>query len=206
MDENQPKLSKTSKNEETHGFGSNRNTNLILSLSAITISLFTLFILIYQSHLLSRQFELAQKQQFASVLPYLEMGPSFGMDYFRFLIMNTGIGPAFIKDVFIYENGEKYQLDLYGYVSEFSTPDDSLGSIRYSSLFSGRVIQPGTEFLLIASDESVQDAQMLRNFFMKREHFMLVIEYASVFNERWIIDSRFLSSPIRKDEYILPSH
>lgn len=205
MDDNLTSTKETPQEVQNHGFGSNRNTNLIISLSAITISLFTLFILIYQSQLLSRQFELAQKQQFASVLPYLEIGPSFGLDYFHIILMNTGIGPAFIKDVYIYDNGEKYQLDLYGYITKFRTPQDSLGQLRYSSLFPGRVIQAGNDFVLISSDASVRDAQQLRNFFMSRENFMLVIEYASVFDERWIIDSAFLSVPIPKDEYVLPS-
>lgn len=176
------------------------NANRIVSISAISISLFTLFILIYQSRLLSRQFELAQKQQYASVLPYLEIGPSFGSDYFRIILSNTGIGPAFIKDVYILYNDDKYALDLFQFLNEFATPADSLGQYGYSSLYTGRVLQPGTVHELIWSDASPFDAGKLRTFFIEKD-IVLVIEYASVYDERWILESTYPPIPIPKGEY-----
>jgi hypothetical protein len=177
------------------------NTNRIIGLSAIAISLFTLFILIYQSRLLSRQFELAQRQQFASVLPYLEVGPSFGLDYFRITLSNTGIGPAFIKDVFVYYNDERHEMDLHRFLEKFSTPEDSIVQIRYSSLFNGRVIQPGAELVLISADESPHHAAKLREFFMSKDSLIFGIEYASVYDERWVLESTYPPIPIPKDEY-----
>lgn len=177
------------------------NANRIVSISAICISLFTLFILIYQSRLLSRQFEQAQKQQYASVLPYLEIGPSFGYDYFRVVLSNTGIGPAFIKEVFILYNDEKYEMDLFRFLEEYATPADSIGQYGYSSLYPGRVIQPGSFHELIWSDASSFDAGKLRDFFTTKD-IVLVIEYASVYDERWILESTYPPIPIPKGEYV----
>lgn len=176
------------------------NPNLILSLSAMAISLFTLFILMYQSHLLSRQFELAKKQQYASVLPYLEIGPSFGSDFFHVYLNNTGVGPAFIKDVYIVADSTYYQLDLFGFISEFSTPEDSLGAFSYSSLYPGRVLQAGAELRLLSTSGSIHDTRHLRNFLFNKAP-ILVVEFASIYDQRWILDSRFLSTPIPKEDY-----
>ncbi len=177
------------------------DTNRIVSISAISISLFTLFILIYQSRLLSRQFDLAQKQQFASVLPYLEIGPSYSGDTFHITLSNTGIGPAFIKDVFAIYEGERHQLDAYGFLEKYVTPEDSLLNITYSSLYEGRVIQPGTDLMLIGAINSTRDAQNLRSFFMEKESLIFGIEYASVYDERWVLESIYPPIPIPKEEY-----
>lgn len=177
------------------------NANRIVSLSAISISLFTLFILIYQSRLLSQQFELMQKQQYASVLPYLEIGPSFSGDRFHITLSNTGIGPAFIKDVFVIYEGEKYQLDAYGFLEKFVTPEDSLFNITYSSLYEGRVMQSGADLMLIGAINSERNAYHLRRFFMEKESLVFGLEYASVYDERWILESRYPPIPIPKEEY-----
>lgn len=49
------------------------DSNKLVSFSAILISAVSLFILIYQTNLASKQFELEQKQQLASVKPYLQI-------------------------------------------------------------------------------------------------------------------------------------
>lgn len=178
----------------------NANTNMIVSISAIGISLMTLFVLMYQSHLLSKQFELAQKHQYASVLPYLEIGPSVRSDAFHINLGNTGVGPAFIKDVYIVVDSTWYQLDIYGFVDQFAEASDSLGRFSYSSLYPGRVIQAGKNLNLL----SVTGERESRNFltFLDKHQPILVVEFASVFDQRWIIDSRFLSTPIPKEEYV----
>lgn len=73
------------------------NADKIVSLSAMAIALFTLVVLLYQSNILERQYELTVKQQKASVLPYIFFGDSFSEDYYEIFIENKGMGPAFIK-------------------------------------------------------------------------------------------------------------
>ncbi|KEO72274.1 hypothetical protein [Anditalea andensis] len=77
-----------------------KDSNRLLSFSAMFISAVTLFILIYQTSLATKQFDLEQKQQLASVMPYLLVATSYmSEDEFTVTVENLGIGPAFIKNV-----------------------------------------------------------------------------------------------------------
>jgi len=50
------------------------NSDRVLSITAFIISIATLIALMYQSNLVSEQNEMMQKEQYASVMPYLAMG------------------------------------------------------------------------------------------------------------------------------------
>jgi hypothetical protein len=181
------------------------NADKIVSLSAISISLFTLIILIYQARLLNRQFEVQRQQQYASVLPYLEIGPSFGNDYFQINIGNTGIGPAFIKDVYVMNSKERFSLDFYDYYTKYASQElqQSVGAVSYSRLYQGKVLQAGQIVKMISKTGDYDEVKNFSNFFIKQDSFKLVVEYASVYDERWIIDSDFPPNPMPKKEYIL---
>ena len=64
------------------------NTDKILGLSAMLISICTLIVFLYQTNLI-------KKQQYMSVYPYLTLGNngSFTADY-EYSLTNNGIGPA----------------------------------------------------------------------------------------------------------------
>ncbi|MFD2035042.1 hypothetical protein ACFSKL_09580 [Belliella marina] len=77
-----------------------KDSNRLLSFSAIFISVVSLFILIYQTSLATKQFELEQKQQLASVMPYLQQWNGYqDEEEFSIIVENFGIGPAFIKNL-----------------------------------------------------------------------------------------------------------
>ena len=77
------------------------NSDKIVSISAILISLATMAIYLYQTHLI-------KKQQNASVMPYIRIMYSFDNDRFEVLVLNEGLGPAFIDEVNTYYMGKKY--------------------------------------------------------------------------------------------------
>lgn len=75
------------------------DSNRIMGVSAVFISLLSLFAVIYQSFLAREENDLMRIQQSASVLPYLSHWKSDGVGEFKLVIANKGVGPAFIKKV-----------------------------------------------------------------------------------------------------------
>jgi len=71
----------------------------------MSISFLTLIIFIYQTNLMS-------KQNFLSILPYLQISTSDNKaeNTFSLDIKNHGVGPAIIESVIIYYKGEKHDL------------------------------------------------------------------------------------------------
>ena len=70
------------------------NSERILSLSAMSISIMTLVIFIYQTNLMSKQNDL-------SILPYLQVSTSNNSEGNSYLlsVQNHGVGPAIIESV-----------------------------------------------------------------------------------------------------------
>ena len=75
------------------------STEKIMSSSALFISVISVIALVYQSYLAREENKLIQMQQSASVLPHLNQWYSNYNNYFKFVVGNKGVGPAFIEDV-----------------------------------------------------------------------------------------------------------
>ncbi|WP_299364398.1 hypothetical protein [Winogradskyella sp.] len=81
-------------------------TEKIMSSSALFISVISLIALLYQSYLAREENKLMQKQQSASVLPYLSQWISNSSEGHQIVIGNKGVGPAFIEKVELSINSE----------------------------------------------------------------------------------------------------
>jgi hypothetical protein len=154
------------------------NTNLIVSISAIVISLGSLFFNYIQTDLIA-------KQQKASVLPYLEisntMNKSFNkISLFRYEVSNNGLGPAFIKNVsVIYEGKEIKDTDVVSFLSKKGI----INNFTSSSVSKGAIIPSGkTIEHLILTDTIVSNK--VSDLFSE-EKLKLKIQYASVYDELW---------------------
>src|SRR5687768_4852751 len=110
------------------------NTELIVALSAIFVSVVTLFVYIYQASIM-------QEQQYASVWPYLEWDMTIhSQDGFYLSISNKGIGPAIIRSTSL-------RLDEKEMGSSTEYLGTLLGNLDSVSLFhqsiDNRVLAPG---------------------------------------------------------------
>ena len=95
------------------------NSERILSLSAMSISFITLIIFIYQTNLMN-------KQNYLSILPYLQVSTSNNSEGNSYLlsIQNYGVGPAIIESVKMQYQGQEYDLrgfSWWGYAAGFSS-------------------------------------------------------------------------------------
>lgn len=108
-------------------------SELIVALAAITISVATLFVYIYQARIM-------QEQQHVSVWPYLEwtftMSSSEG---FFISLENKGVGPAIIKSAKLTLDGE--QTEARAFVEKIVGTIDSLS--LFTESVEGRVLAPG---------------------------------------------------------------
>lgn len=156
------------------------NSEKIVSMAAMFISICTLFTIIYQTTIF-------REQQYASVYPRLEIWNNGGRENYQFTIVNTGIGPAFIEDVRIIHADSVFQGDPARFASFYmKTLGDSVRnmSYNYSNMPTGRLIRPGQEVRMITIEDSRRATQFFRKLFGNQTAKLEVV-YSSVYGERW---------------------
>ncbi|MEQ8904360.1 hypothetical protein [Ekhidna sp.] len=152
-----------------------------LSLVAIIASLGTLFTIVYQT-------DLIRKQQYASVLPYLEMWnsqPGRPGESYIYLLMNNGIGPAFIKEVKIHYKDSVYNHDPASFTFSVIKPIDSITNVSYSNIKKGRLVPAGEQMELVGVTKDTVNAPILKKWFSDQDVIQVEIIYESVYGERW---------------------
>ena len=166
----------------------------ILSVSAIIISLATLFLIFYQTNLI-------RKEQKASVLPSLIIGYSFegGGDRIdeSIWVTNQGLGPAFIDEIRILQNDKEYNTDPYGYlVSNYDREEISF----INRIVPGRIIPANEGITLVKKVTDSTSQIVLSNTFefpyeisqMPADNpnkAVIEIIYKNVYGDRWKISS-----------------
>ncbi len=180
------------------------NADKIISLSAFVVSIATLLALMYQirlsgeqNELAQRQQELVRKQQYASVLPYLELriGTNNGNRLFEFMLYNNGVGPAFIEEIRTVYNGQVYPGPPSNFYREVILPDDKdTISLGISSIYEGNLIPAGRETAMLTAynySSTPNDRDRLVEWFGRPtdepERARVEIVYSSVYGERWIV-------------------
>jgi hypothetical protein len=177
------------------------NADKIVSLSAMAIALFTLVVLLYQSHILDKQYELTVKQQKASVLPYIQFIDQSGDNIFSINIKNKGLGPAFIKGLYVKEKDSTFlHFNLKVFYDDNNT--DTVYSWNSASIVDGIVLSPGEEMELFSAGGGSSGLRPIKEFFynyFSMANNMVFIEYESVFGDAWITTT-FLQN-MTKEEY-----
>lgn len=163
------------------------NSDRLFGVAAFLISMGTFFVYIYEARLL-------QKQQYASALPYLEMWNSGGPTNYRLILVNNGVGPAFVRDIRVHHRGKVYKMDHVAFYNKVRTPADT-SNFTTTNLNPGRVIPAGQEIELLAVTGSPEKVTRFRRLF-DGEDAEIEITYASVYEEQWKL--RGLKDPPRK--------
>ena len=162
-------------------------TDKIVSLAAIGISLFTLFIFVKQTNIIERQSRL-------SVMPYLMIETSDnGFDrVFIVDVVNHGVGPAIIDYKRIYLNGEAYDLEFVDFLQQ-KTPMDSVNVMSSSTLQDGLAIPAGGTRNVVkvgGNDHSYFTFLETMSNLQEEDSFMYEIYYSSIYGDRWKITSK----------------
>ena len=154
----------------------------------MSISFITLVIFIYQTNLMS-------KQNYLSILPYLQASTSNNSEgsSYSFSIQNNGVGPAIIESVRLQYQGKEYDLKdyddyLYKFLVSLSPELDSITNADTSTLNSGLAIPANTNYPVLRIT-TPKDYQL----FLKEFNRLLTnglgyeIRYKSIQDEHWLI-------------------
>lgn len=156
----------------------------LLSITAVIISVGTLLVFLYQTNLV-------RKQQYMSVLPYLEFEHHavFSDDY-ELILRNKGIGPALITSRNVVIKGQKYDLDVGRYLQEHIAVKDSVNFL-ISNVSRGNLISE-KEGISMVDLEPNSSRSGLEKFYslLYNDTLEFVVEYESVYGERWQVSTK----------------
>ncbi len=166
------------------------NPDRIVGSSAFIISLGTFLVLVYQTYLSNKQAQLYyeqaalnRRQQYAAVLPYLELWSRTDKGVYNLDLVNNGLGPAFIRSIRVHYQGKIYEGDPAQFLYEVIVPADSSLKFGFTSINIGRLMPAGQSLTLIGVTNSEEKAQKLRKLF--RDSAQVEVVFASVYEETW---------------------
>lgn len=157
----------------------------IVSISAIFISLLTLFTFINQNRLL-------QKQAALSVLPYLAISSSYNNGSepsFKLKIVNRGVGPAIIESQQIRYEGKVYNEDFFDFLADQIPTLDSAENVSKASFEFGHVLPSGEDLNLFSIYDNLDMVNLVASTLERLDGSGLTYEiiYRSIYGERWMI-------------------
>lgn len=167
----------------------NWNTDRILGISAMLVSLITLFIFIYQTNLM-------QDQNRLSILPYLSLNTSNNAEIFAFELnlANHGMGPAIIESITILYKDKQYKLeeydnDLFTLLQSLVPQLGRIQNLSSSSLNKGMAIPSNTVYNIFMVKSDQNDYQLLVQSIEQliQEGLDYEVIYKSLLQERWRI-------------------
>jgi hypothetical protein len=174
-------------------------TDRIVGLSAIVVSVGSLFVIVYQTHLM-------RQAQSASVLPYLMVGVQSNGEGAYLTLTNKGLGPALIEEVRIRHEGKTFDEDPHDFFVRMR-PDRNIPALSVDRIAVGRLIPAGERLMTLGmdGDERIRMLVDLLNLYeladvprawlvnlkvpVNARRAVIEITYASVYGERWRITS-----------------
>jgi hypothetical protein len=163
------------------------NSDKVLSITAFVISIATLIALIYQSNLVKEQNKLIQKEQYASVMPYLTMGFMGSEDdsKFELILKNDGVGPAFIKEISIQYKDSLYPISIIEFYTQIlKIKNENNVKILRNDIAKNMVIPVNKQIPLLTFYTNQEEAFKLLGAFGTMEA-NIEITYASIYDQKW---------------------
>jgi hypothetical protein len=181
------------------------DTDRIVSLTAMVIGVGSLFVILYQTHLM-------RQSQHASVMPHLMIGFTSNSGGVHVNLRNAGIGPALIEDLRIRQAAGEEAVDPYTFFVEGDATRRKL-PLTVDSPVPGRLIPAGEGIQMVGIDARFATEETRTRLFKELlQTFALaevprtwyegvglpsddphraVIEviYASIYGDRWRIRS-----------------
>jgi hypothetical protein len=176
------------------------STDRIVSLSAMAVGVGSLFVIVYQTHLM-------RQAQSASALPYLMLGVQANAEGTYLTLRNAGLGPGLIEHVRIRHQGRTFEEDPYDFFLRMR-PDHNFPALSVDRIAVGRLIPAGERLMALGVDGGERERMLadLLNLFELVEvprawlvnnniplnatkRAVIEITYSSVYGDRWRITS-----------------
>lgn len=156
------------------------NSEKIVSLSALIISLATLITLMYQSKIMREHEE-------NSSFPKLELWNNTLDSKYQLELRNTGLGPAILENIKISYQDSIYDIDPRSFAKMYLDTVQFRYSLGTSTLSKGRIIQPGDYIWPIQIIKDSTYMHPLIEIFGEGEA-RVIINYSSVYGQHWQIN------------------
>ncbi|MEM6318014.1 MAG: hypothetical protein AAF960_10110 [Bacteroidota bacterium] len=176
---------------------SKQNTNRIMGIAAVFISLLSMVAVLYQSYLAKAESERMRVQQSATVLPYLADWYNNVGNAYKCVLENKGVGPAFIKEVELLgvnvQTKDTVTFNNSGQLAQFvhqqSPFFDSVGFIN-SPIYPNMLLSPNEKrtYFDFSFDDEYQKKRFQEEFY--KYHVGLKITYEDVYGTAWVLDSK----------------
>lgn len=172
------------------------STDRLLSLVAFVISICTLYVFFYQTSLM-------KKQQYASVLPYLEISNTHIDGDYSFILKNNGIGPSFIDEINIHYRDSIYRgFDVNDFFEQVIVKHDTIlksNSISHATIRKGMLIsEKEIKYMLrLRGDAKDFNLKQKRLRYWLNSQMKVEIIYSSVYGEQWKILTSETNMPIK---------
>ncbi|MFP2996714.1 hypothetical protein ABN763_12425 [Spongiivirga sp. MCCC 1A20706] len=160
------------------------NSDKIVAISAIAISLLTLFIFIKQTNII-------EKQSHLSAMPYLMMEVSMNEfdSQYRFDLVNYGVGPAIINKVIIIHNKKRIKIDLRDFLSQLPGMD-SITVLSSASMHRGLAIPAGGSRLIYNVGGNPKDYSQFKLMLEAlKDNLDYEIYYQSIYDDHWSVSA-----------------
>lgn len=185
------------------------NADKILGLSAILISVMTLFILLYQTNIIKQQSRL-------SVRPRLTFSKGIGINESLVLkendsttstlikitlkVRNNGLGPAIIDSNVVINDMQSY--NILDFFDEAYPRLKELGVFtQITELKVGEAIPESETVELFTYQYNVINEQQIFEYLGVESYyelpFRIRIEYSSIYEERWMVESDKKGHPVK---------
>jgi hypothetical protein len=174
-------------------------TDRIVSLSAMAVGVGSLFVIVYQTHLM-------RQAQSASALPYLMVGMQANTEGAYLTVRNTGLGPALIEHVRIRHEGRTFDEDPYDFFIRMR-PDRNIPALSVDRVAVGRLIPAGEGLMALGMSGKERDPMLIDllklfevvevprswlvnfNIPLNAKRAVIEITYSSVYGDRWRVTS-----------------
>lgn len=167
------------------------NTDRIIGLSAMLISLVTLVMFIYQTNIMHKQSRL-------SIRPRLSFTTSYnfidGKLEYSSILKNKGIGPAIVQKAIIDYKGKEHPMAPDIFFEETFPKLGDWGDFKIlSSIDEGSTLSAGESTTLFTYEFEEKDLDKIAKYLKVADEdelpFNIIIEYVSMYGEKWVIDS-----------------
>ncbi len=180
----------------------NINTDRILGLSAMLVSLLSLIFFIYQTNIMRDQSRLSVKPRLV-FNTNVQSGDS--LVTFRFLVKNKGLGPAIIKKARIVHESDIYPLDFDFFIGTIFPKLDEYGSLLSTSNLSGEsIISVDESQTLFMFRANMKDVVKINKYLKLNEGAYVLpwdvqITYESLYEEEWDLSYQQTQNRIEKE-------
>lgn len=165
------------------------NSDKIISLCAMFISICTLIVFVYQT-------SLVRKQQYMSVFPHVMVGHvSFATKNYQLILVNQGIGPAILKDIRVIYKDKVFEGDLAQFLEITQHVNTDSIDFYYSNIVRDMLIPANEQVVLLGNKGTQINGKHLFDI-LHDENLRFELEYESIYGERWKIED-ISATPIK---------